>query len=338
MSERSFPFDDVSGDRQLDTAQWARLSAALTNNGIVPGFANELEVVPTAPESLAVDVSLGRFHIEGRYYEVFSEPVTVALTAADPTDPRIDRIVVRRDLASREVVAGVVTGTPAPSPTAPALTQSPTGVWEEPLALVDVAASASTITAADITDDRRRAQSPLLPSLGWVPIAQDVEASVSSFIIDLTDGGRFPAGTFSRIKVSMRGNLVTGPLRIFARVNNDSTPGLHRSGMVTQDSTGAIVVGGTEWGDENRWRVGYWHILTNNTCEIEIYGSQSSGFGLPYQATATRNGTTAGTHQFSTAGGRLEGSLLISSLQMSSDGGTWDAVRWWAEGYVDGFV
>jgi hypothetical protein len=88
-------------------------------------------------------------------YTVFNDATTVAtITAADFTNPRIDLVCVTvRDAfysgANNDVIFNVVTGTPAGSPVAPA-----TPANSIALATVAVAANASTIVTADITDAR----------------------------------------------------------------------------------------------------------------------------------------------------------------------------------------
>jgi len=80
----------------------------------------------------------------------------VVISAADATNPRKDRIVAKFDMtADPNATAGdivsiaVVEGTPAGSPSAPS---TPTNGIS--LAIVDVAAAASSIVDANITDDR----------------------------------------------------------------------------------------------------------------------------------------------------------------------------------------
>lgn len=240
MAERSFPFDDVGGDRQLDTAAWARHTAALTDNGVVPGFASELEVRPTAPESLAVDVVQGRFWIEGRYYQVFDNPVTVTLATADPTDPRIDRIVVRRSIANREVTVEALTGTPAPSPSPPTLTQSPSGDWEESLAQVLVAANATGIFAADITDERSLAQSSLATTH---VLAEASNSTNRSHALDTAytgdgDGVTFVAPATGKVMIMFHDRMD------FEKAGTASVITRYISGNV-QVRTGSIVGSGT---------------------------------------------------------------------------------------------
>ena len=108
------------------------------------GSAGELSVAETSPTSLAVLVGKGRSVIGGTIRLHPRETLTLA--AADPVDPRIDVIT-----ANRDGTLLVVTGTPAPSPVAPAIPGTAISLAE-----VDVAALAVLVVNADITDTRRR--------------------------------------------------------------------------------------------------------------------------------------------------------------------------------------
>lgn len=154
MSQRSRFFDSVAGDRTYTSDAWAQVTAALQSTGIVPGLADQLEVVEDSPPAMSVRVKTGIAFILGYYFEVYSGLETLVIAAADATNPRIDRIVVRRSLTNREAVLAVVQGTPAASPSAPALTQNTAGTYEIPLAQVAVPALASSITNSNISDER----------------------------------------------------------------------------------------------------------------------------------------------------------------------------------------
>ena len=154
MSQRSRFFDSVAGDRTYTSDAWAQVTAALQSTGIVPSLGDEFEVVEASPPAMTVRVKTGVAFILGYYFEVYSSLETLAIAAADTTNPRIDRVVIRRSLTNREAVLAVITGTPAASPTAPALTQNTAGTYEIPLATVTVAALASSIVNADIDDER----------------------------------------------------------------------------------------------------------------------------------------------------------------------------------------
>ena len=115
-----------------------------------------------AGANLSVDVAVGQCVVtgdttgtQGRYLVTSDAVENVTISAADPSNPRIDLIVVQVD---DDAVDGggqnraqieVVTGTPASSPSVPA---TPTSAL--PLAQVAVAASETQIQDADITDVR----------------------------------------------------------------------------------------------------------------------------------------------------------------------------------------
>lgn len=335
MSQRSFPFDDVGGDRQLDTAQWSRYTAALTGNGVVPGFADELEVTPTAPETLAVDVGLGRFWVEGRFFEVFSAPETVALDTADPTDPRIDRIVARRSIANREVTVEALTGTPAPSPIPPPLTQSPLGDFEESLAQVFVAANETTIIDDDITDEREFALPVLRPG-GWEPAVfpgqhrgqEDLGSGLSLTGVSIP----VPEGVYSRLRLTLRGELNEAGF-VFLRVNGDTTTGLHKRGIVVTDANGTIQE--SEFNDTTSWRVAQWSPAAGNTCIVDMMFTDVSSF-VGYESTGARVGNSATVHRTSRAWGRLNDPRLVSSLELLlAFAVEFTALRWWLDGWRD---
>jgi hypothetical protein len=133
--------------------------------GVVNPGGGDYEVIETSPQSLSVAVGLGRAVVQGddelrqgKYLVVNDAVLNVTITAAPvaPND-RIDLIVLRvNDPVAgstrtppnvAEVVA--ITGTPGLVPVAPAL--PPTAI---PLAEVYVAAGATFIATADITDVR----------------------------------------------------------------------------------------------------------------------------------------------------------------------------------------
>ena len=114
---------------------------------------------------MAVSIAAGHVLINGTetanqgLYVAFNDAATtVAIATADPSQPRIDRVVVKvQDSfysgATNAVSFAVVTGTPAGSPVAPAAPAN-----SLTLALVAVAAGATSIVNANITDSRVTAQ------------------------------------------------------------------------------------------------------------------------------------------------------------------------------------
>src|SRR5574337_167853 len=153
MAQRSRFFDSVAGDRTYTSDAWAQVITGLIGDGVVTG-GNELAVSENSPAGMSVLVATGKAFIQGYYFEAYSASEVLTIAAADATNPRIVRVVVRRDLTNRQAVLAVLTGTPAVSPTAPALTQNPSGTWEISLAQVYVGAAVASIVNANITDER----------------------------------------------------------------------------------------------------------------------------------------------------------------------------------------
>jgi hypothetical protein len=118
------------------------------SDSYVPGSGAELQVSATSPAAMAVDVASGECVIVAtsgvRRRRYGNQRLTV--TAADPTNPRIDIVVAKPD-----GTLAVTAGTPAGSPVAP----SPS-TGEEVLAQIAVAAAAASIVGANITDMRTR--------------------------------------------------------------------------------------------------------------------------------------------------------------------------------------
>lgn len=126
-----------------------------------------------AGANMSVDVAAGQCVIigdeastQGGYFLDNDATLNVAITAADPTNPRKDLIVAKIQDSdySGATDAGsivVVDGTPAGSPAEPAVPSNAIV-----LAMVDVAAAASSIVDANITD-RRTATSGQRVLGGW---------------------------------------------------------------------------------------------------------------------------------------------------------------------------
>jgi hypothetical protein len=93
----------------------------------------------------------------------------------------------------------VLMGTPAESPTAPALTQVAAGVWEIALASVAVAAAAASIVDANITDER-----------GPRATGTDIE-NLSTTLLDPATGDRHEgtAGTGRKVRHADLDGLTT---------------------------------------------------------------------------------------------------------------------------------
>lgn len=142
----------AENDRLTTQALWA-------TTGIIKS--TSLEVTPNSPVGMSVIIASGWAAIVGTTqtnmgtYVAYNDANTVvAITTANPSNPRIDLVCVTVQDAyytgsQNNVIFQVVAGTPASSPIAPTLPANSIA-----LATVDVAAGALSITSGDITDLR----------------------------------------------------------------------------------------------------------------------------------------------------------------------------------------
>jgi len=150
MTVKSGFFSDGSSYNQAD------FNAFLVDSvgtGYVLGYENELRVIQNSPANMGVLVRTGRCYVQGYYgWVTGNEALTVPTSNA--TKPRIDRVVARLSVSvNQSVTFAVLTGTPATNPTAPALTRT-SETYEISLARIAVGAGVTSITAANITDER----------------------------------------------------------------------------------------------------------------------------------------------------------------------------------------
>jgi hypothetical protein len=122
---------------------------------------SSLAVTQNSPAGMSVRVAAGWAAIigttqanMGAYVAYNDAQTTLTVTTADPTNPRIDRVVVTvRDAyytgAFNDVIFQVLAGTPAGSPTAPAVPANSIS-----LATIAVGAGVTSILTANITDTR----------------------------------------------------------------------------------------------------------------------------------------------------------------------------------------
>jgi hypothetical protein len=142
----------AENDRLTTQALWA-------TTGIINSAS--LAVTANSPVGMTVLVASGWAAIVGTtqanmgtYVGYNDASVTLTITTADPTNPRIDRVVMTVNDAyytgsTNNVVLQVVAGTPAGSPSAPA-----TPANSISLATIAVAAGALSISSGNITDTR----------------------------------------------------------------------------------------------------------------------------------------------------------------------------------------
>lgn len=169
MAQTSWPFENID----TSETQYSLLFRNL-GEGVVAG--KELELEPFADSTgMNVKVRAGQALVRGHYYyNTGIETLTIA--AADPTNPRIDSVVLRLDPTANSILLVVLTGTPGVSPSAPSLTQTDSGIYEQLLANISVAANATVISAGNVSDER----TIFTPWTGTVPAQGE---SISSLLL-----------------------------------------------------------------------------------------------------------------------------------------------------------
>lgn len=175
-------------DRQL-------IQSLIGLEGVVDKAGGDLQVTEKATPDMSVNVARGRAFVAGTvstnqgYYNVFNDAtVNLAVAASDPTNPRKDIVVARvRDAAyegaNDDWLLQVVTGTPAATPSEPALPSN-----SIKLAVLDVAAGVTSVTNADITDSRAQAKNQLGPP-GKAVLVGTSETTTSTSYTDLATVG-----------------------------------------------------------------------------------------------------------------------------------------------------
>ncbi len=148
--EKSGFFNSSDGDRVYDATDFAAYFGSLVSNGVIYAAATSLQAIPGT--GLSISVAAGSAWINGYRYEN-TDTLNIPLTTANGSNPRIDRIVVRLSKVSRSIQLAVVVGTPATTPSAPALTRT-SDVYELGIADVLIPAAATSVAANNITDTR----------------------------------------------------------------------------------------------------------------------------------------------------------------------------------------
>ena len=149
------------------------MQAIFNTTGIIGS--TSLAVTAQGSPNMTVNVALGWGAIVGTtqsnmgVYTFYNDATTVlTITTANPTNPRIDRIVATVNDAyysgaTNNVTFTVIAGTPAGSPTAPA-----TPANSISLATIAVAAGATSITSGNITDTRVATTTSLVDTSSFV--------------------------------------------------------------------------------------------------------------------------------------------------------------------------
>lgn len=154
MAYDARPFDTVLNTSVDWRTIWGSMFNGEGNRGPFYGYEGGLET--TAPgASMTVNAAKGAAMLNGVWFK--SDAIENLTIAAAPLmgsgDNRIDMVIARITYASKSGELAVLTGSAAPAPVPPTLTQTAV-TYEIPLAEVYVAEGVTVVTNANITDKR----------------------------------------------------------------------------------------------------------------------------------------------------------------------------------------
>lgn len=158
MVETYYPFDAGAGSDSME-AEWTLMARNWIPTGVIPGELNELECYGDST-GMQVKLKSGRAWLYGHFYESDAEQ-TLAITAANGANPRLDRVILELDLTNNVIDAKVIDGTAAATPSPPSLTQT-AAIWQISLAMVRVETAIGTIAKDKVLNERRWARPPNL--------------------------------------------------------------------------------------------------------------------------------------------------------------------------------
>lgn len=145
-------FNAVDGDRVYNADTFNTFFEGLISaNGIFEGVDGGFAV--SASGGLTLNVESGKAIVNNHW--VRSDAIeSVTIEAAHTSFTRYDMVVLRWNATDRTISLAVTTGTPASSPVKPTPAQNKLSTYEIALAYIKVAANATEITNANITDCR----------------------------------------------------------------------------------------------------------------------------------------------------------------------------------------
>lgn len=144
-------FNSSGGDRKYNAETMSKYFVGLFSRGILENYQNKFMVSSATGMTVTVDTGKAYFS-DGKWVES-DAPITLTVPPSDILLNRIDRVVLRRDLSTRGSSVVLVSGTPASTPTAPAVTND-AYIEELSLATIYVGKLVEGISQANITDTR----------------------------------------------------------------------------------------------------------------------------------------------------------------------------------------
>ena len=157
MSYKSGFFDaqdlgEGNFDRVYNSADLAHYFSLFVGNGVFLNPTTSLQVSSQPTPNTSVKVALGSGWING-YFITVTSPETLTIPTAHGSLPRIDSILMRLDLGTRQIKLVVSPGTAASSPQPNSLIRTG-NYYDLELAQITVPAGATSITQSLIRDTR----------------------------------------------------------------------------------------------------------------------------------------------------------------------------------------
>ena len=157
MSYKSGFFDaqdlgEGNFDRVYNSADLAHYFSLFVGNGVFLNPTSSLQVSSQPTPNMSIKVALGSGWING-YFITVTSPETLTIPTAHGSLPRIDSILMRLDLGTRQIQLVVSPGTAASSPQPNSLIRTG-NYYDLELAQVRVPAGATSITQSSIKDMR----------------------------------------------------------------------------------------------------------------------------------------------------------------------------------------
>jgi hypothetical protein len=307
------------------------MQAIIGSSGIIGS--SSLAVTQAATPAMAVQVAAGWGAVVGDYttnmgvYQFYNDAATqLTVTTANPSNPRIDRVVVTildayYTGSSNTVTFQVIAGTPAGSPVAPSTPQNSIS-----LATIAVAAGATSITNANITDTRTNITTNLpvgdltevqggtgisvASGTGPIPIVSTDATVMVGYATTATAGG-----TTVLTAASTSTQFFTGTLTQTITLPVVSTLVLGEVFVIHNNSTGALTVNSSGGNLVITIPAGNTYLLT---C-ILTTGTSAASWDADFTGSSTITGTGANVLADSPT---LTGTVTLGSVANLTQTGT----------------
>jgi len=154
MAEISYPFaasNSSGGSQMVSQAQWQKMARMFGGDRIdfqltaTSYGVSDLPFLATVVNGRQIAIQPGRAKVGGFYYEM-STPITLTVPDNSGSNPRIDLVVLRLDMATSAVTATLSIGQAAASPVAPTPTRALGGQWELPIWVINSPAKSGAIS------------------------------------------------------------------------------------------------------------------------------------------------------------------------------------------------